>query len=426
MNERDAETLAGILCQHGYKETEEFEDADIIILHTCCVRESAENKILGKIGELKHLKEKKPELIIGVCGCMVQQPEAADKLKARAPHVDIIFGTHNLHQLPEFITQVKEFDQQITSVWSKEGEIVEDLPSMRKDKIKAYVNISYGCDNFCTYCIVPYVRGRERSRKPEAIIAEINKLKAEAFNEVMLLGQNVNSYGKDLEQKMDFADLLRKIDAETEMPRIRFMTSHPRDFNRKTVEAIAESDSVCPQIHLPIQAGSDRILKKMNRGYTREEYLELIDMIKEILPEASLTTDIIVGFPGETEEDFEFTLEAVRRAEYDNAYTFMYSKRSGTPAAEMIEQVEEQIKKDRLHKLIEVQNEISYKKNKPLLGKKVTVLVEGVSKGNPDKLAGRTSTNKIVTFAADRSLIGKFVDVEITETKTWSLEGTLF
>lgn len=426
MNERDSETISGLLEHMGYQKGADLESADIIIIHTCCVRESAENKIIGKIGELKHLKKYKPNLIICVCGCMVQQKETANKLVKKAPHIDIIFGTHNLHQLPQLISQNLTGGAQVIEVWDEEGSIVENLPARREGNIKAYVNITYGCNNFCTYCIVPYVRGRERSRLPQEIINEIKDLGEQGFREITLLGQNVNSYGKDLTTtNIDFADLLAQVDEIPGVWRYRFMTSHPRDFDVKSILTIKESKHICPQFHLPFQAGSNNILKKMNRGYTKEQYLELVKIIKKEIPHASISTDIIVGFPGETEEDFAHTLDVVKKVEFDIAYTFLYSKRSGTPAAELPNQVADSIKKERLQTLINTQNKISLAINQNLIGKKAKVLVEGPSKNNPNLLTGRTDTNKIVIFSGQPSLTGQMADVLIEEAKTWNLIGKL-
>lgn len=424
MNERDAETIAGLLGGMDYTKTEHIGAADIIIVHTCCVRESAENKILGKIGELTHLKKTNPNLIIGICGCMVQQKETAEKLLKRAPHVDLIFGTHNLHQLPHLIKQNLLTGTRIFEVWDEEGQIVENLPAHREGSLKAFVTITYGCNNYCTYCIVPYVRGRERSRSPEEITKEITQLGKEGFREITLLGQNVNSYGKDLiDVKMDFSDLLAEIDTIPDVWRIRYMTSHPRDFNAKLVHTVKNRQHICPHFHLPIQSGSNRILAEMNRGYTKEQYLDLISLIKEEIPKASVTTDFIVGFPGENEADFEHTLDVVKKAKFDVSYTFLYSQRSGTPAASMAAQISEEVKKERLQRLISVQNKISLEINQRLAGQEVIVLVEGPSKTNPDVLTGRTDTNKIVIFSGDKSLIGQVVPVTIIEAKTWNLVG---
>ena len=423
MNERDAETIGGLLNNLNYQHTNTINDADIIIIHTCCVRESAENKIFGKVGELKHLKKNKPNLIIAVCGCMVQQKDTAAKLISKAPHIDIVFGTHNLHQLPQLIEQHLLVGQSIIEVWDEAQEIVENLPAKRDGKYKAYVNIAYGCDNYCTYCIVPYVRGRERSRLPKDIISEIELLANDGYKEIILLGQNVNSYGKDLDLNIDFSDLLKMVDQVPEIWRIRFMTSHPKDFTEKVALTVKDSQKICPHIHLPVQAGSNRILEKMNRNYTKEQYLKLIDIIKKEMPHGSITTDIIVGFPGETEENFSDTLEVVKKSRFDASYTFLYSKRSGTPAATMDEQIDAEIKKKRLQSLMDLQNKISLELNQELVGNIVEVLVEGPSKTNQQLLTGRTKTNKVVVFPGDEKLIGKLCHVEINEAKTWNLVG---
>jgi len=309
MNERDSEILAGMLHEIGYEPTEDLHASDIILLNTCCVRETAENKVWGRIGELKHLKSKKPDLILGICGCMTQQPEVGEKIRRRAPHVDIIFGTHNVHQLPQLIGRVKEERKTIIDIWETEGDIVENLPSKRVEGVKSYVTIMYGCNNFCTYCIVPYVRGRERSRDVADIAREVAQLAGEGYKEVMLLGQNVNSYGKDLNPRIEFADLLIELENIGDIFRIRYMTSHPRDFNDRLIKVIAESKKICEHFHLPVQAGGNSVLKRMNRGYTKEEYIELVRKIREQIPDASITTDLIVGFPGETDDDFAETMD---------------------------------------------------------------------------------------------------------------------
>lgn len=425
MNERDTEIIAGMCEEMGYTYVDAPEQADLIVINTCCVRESAENKTLGHIGNLKRLKEKKPELVLALCGCMVQQDQAAERLLKRAPHLDILFGTHNVHQLPKLVAQVQETGKSIIDVWESEGEIVEHLPTRREGQLKAFVTIMYGCNNFCTYCIVPYVRGRERSRKVADIVEEITQLGQAGFKEITLLGQNVNSYGKDLEDQVDFSDLLLAVNKVPGVERIRFMTSHPRDLTDKMIMAVAEGDKICEHFHLPLQAGSDRVLKKMNRGYTREYYLERATKIREIIPNASLTTDLIVGFPGETEEDFQDTLDLLTEVEFDMAYTFIYSPRSGTPAAKMEEQLSAEVKKQRLQRLMLVQNEISFRRNQALLGKVLEVLVEGESKNNKEKLTGRTRTNGLVVFPGPKSLEGQLVSVKIVEAGTWTLEGEL-
>lgn len=425
MNERDSEILAGQLHEMEYSPTTNLEDADLILLNTCCVRETAENKILGRIGDLKALKSRNPDLIIGICGCMTQQPEVGEKIRLRAPHVDIIFGTHNMHKLPELISRVKEDRKTIVDVWETEGDIIENLPSKRIEGFKAYVAITYGCNNFCTYCIVPYVRGRERSREMRDIISEVTGLGQDGFKEVMLLGQNVNSYGKDLADRKDFADLLLALDKTEGIERIRYMTSHPRDFTDRLIEVIAGSKKVCEHFHLPVQAGSNSVLKRMNRGYSREIYLALVDKIRRHIPHASITTDLIVGFPGETEDDFADTMNLVTQVRFDSAFTFVYNKRSGTPAADMPDQVPDDLKKARIQKLISVQNRISQEKNLLESGKIHDVLVEAVNKNNPEKMEGRTRTGKLVLFSGASNLVGQIVNVRITETGTWHLDGQL-
>lgn len=425
MNERDSEILAGQLHEMKYEPTQNVEEADLILLNTCCVRETAENKILGRIGDLKALKSKKPELIIGICGCMTQQPEVGERIRRRAPHVDIIFGTHNLHKLPDLISRVKDERKTVIDVWETEGDIVENLPSKRIEGVKAFVTITYGCNNFCTYCIVPYVRGRERSREMTDIIGEVAQLGREGYKEVMLLGQNVNSYGKDLTEKKDFADLLLELDKIEGIQRIRYMTSHPRDFTDRLIEVIAGSQKVCEHFHLPVQAGSNNILKRMNRGYTREGYIELVEKIRRIIPHASITTDLIVGFPGETDDDFADTVDLLERVRFDSAFTFVYNKRSGTPAAKMPDQVPDDVKKARIQELISMQNRISQEKNMLETGKIHEVLVEGTNKNDPEKMEGRTGTGKLVLFSGDAKLIGRIVEVRITETGTWHLDGEL-
>lgn len=426
MNEHDSEVMAGMASAMGYTPTVDLAAADLIIVNTCCIRESAERKIYGKISSLKTLKKANPEMIIAVGGCMVQQEGAADKLRRTAPHIDILFGTHNQHEFPRLVRQVIESKAAVIAVREREGEVVESIPHARTDGLKAWVAITYGCNNFCSYCIVPYVRGRERSRMPEDICREVHGLAECGIKEVTLLGQNVNSYGRGLPFPVDFADLLGTLDNIDGIERIRYMTSHPRDFSDKLISAIAGSRKVCEHFHLPVQAGSDRILRLMNRGYTRAEYLNLVDKIRRQVPASSLTTDIIVGFPGETEDDFNDTLELVERVGYDTAYTFIYSRRSGTKAAEMDNQIPLEVKKDRLQRLMEVQNRISNEKNQMEVGKIVEILVEGKSPGDPTRLTGRTRTNKIVVFprtgpAADWT--GKLVPIRIEEAKTWTLYG---
>lgn len=424
MSERDAETLTEISGQNGYERSQEIDHADLIIVNTCCVRESAENKILGKIGDLKRLKEKNPSLKIAVSGCMVQQPGALERLRKRAPHVDIWAGTHNLH---EFNRLLEESNQKgkVAEVWEKPKDAIESAPLAEKGKLRASVNISYGCNNFCTYCIVPHVRGRERSRKPEEILQEIKELVKSGCKEVTLLGQNVNSYGLEFEVPYDFADLLKDVDKVMGLLRVRFMTSHPKDLSDKLIETVATGEHLCEHFHLPFQAGSNEILQRMNRKYTREYYLSRIEKILDILPDASLTTDIIVGFPGETEEDYEQTLDMIAQVNYTQAYTFIYSMRSGTSAAQMTDQIPLDIKKRRLQRLMNLQNAKSLEWRQKMLGHTYEVLVEGPSKSNPDRLTGRTRGNELVIFAGDPQLSGTLVLVKILEARTWTLLAEL-
>lgn len=423
MNEHDSETIAGILTQLGYSSTDDEEEADIILFNTCAIREGAEDKVFGELGHMKRLKRNNPNIILGVCGCMSQEESVVNKILKSYPHVDLIFGTHNIHRLPVLVRDAMFSKEMVIEVWSKEGDIIENMPKIREGNIKAWVNIMYGCDKFCTYCIVPYTRGKERSRRPEDVIAEVRDLARQGFKEIMLLGQNVNAYGKDLtDMKYGFGDLMDEI-RKIDIPRIRFTTSHPRDFDDHLIEVLAKGGNLLEYIHLPVQSGSTEVLKKMARKYTREHYLELVRKIKAAIPNVSLSTDIIVGFPGETEEQFLETLSLVEEVEYDFAYTFMYSPREGTPAAVMEDTVPEDVKKNRLHRLMEVQNRISLAKNLKLQGEIVEVLVEGESKNNPEVLAGRTRTNKLVHFPGDQSLIGQIVDVRIIDAKTWTLHG---
>ncbi|PKM83584.1 MAG: tRNA (N6-isopentenyl adenosine(37)-C2)-methylthiotransferase MiaB [Firmicutes bacterium HGW-Firmicutes-13] len=423
MNVHDSEILSGFLEDMGYEEADNLEKTDMVILNTCAVREKAEEKVLGKIGSLKELKKENPHLIIGVCGCMVQQEKTARKIKSRYPHVDLFFGTHNLYKFPELLKEAEQSRKTVLDIWSGRDGVVEDLPKHRKDGIKAWVTITYGCNNFCAYCIVPYVRGRERSREMSNIEAEVEGLAVEGYKEVTLLGQNVNSYGKDLFPKVTFAQLLERLDRIEGLERIRYMTSHPRDFTRELVEVILHSKKICEHFHLPIQAGSSKILEKMNRGYTREHYLELVNYIRKLIPRSSITTDFIVGFPGETEEDFNDTLDIVERVRFDSAFTFIYSPRKGTTAADMPGQIPQEVRKERLRRLMEVQNRISREINDELKGETVEVLVEGISKQEPLMLTGRTRTNKIVNFKGKKELLGELVRVRITESRTWSFLG---
>lgn len=425
MNEHDTEVMAGIFLALGYEPTETVEDANVILLNTCAVRENAENKVFGELGHLKALKVERPDLLLGVCGCMSQEESVVNRILQKYQHVDMIFGTHNIHRLPHILSEAYMAKEMVVEVWSKEGDVIENLPKVRKGNIKAWVNIMYGCDKFCTYCIVPYTRGKERSRRPEDIIQEVRHLAAQGYQEITLLGQNVNAYGKDFEDMKyglgDLMDEIRKID----IPRIRFTTSHPRDFDDRLIEVLAKGGNLVEHIHLPVQSGSSEVLKIMARKYTREQYLELVRKIKEAIPNVALTTDIIVGYPNETEEQFEETLSLYREVGYESAFTFIYSPREGTPAAKMVDNVPMEVKKERLQRLNNLVNELSAKALKKYEGEIVEVLVEGESKNNPDVLAGYTRRNKLVNFVGPKSAIGKLVKVKITEAKTWSLNGEM-
>jgi tRNA-2-methylthio-N6-dimethylallyladenosine synthase len=423
MNESDTERFAGQLRTGGYEYTEDLELADIIVINTCCVRESAEKKIYGKIGELKRLKAANPNLIIGIAGCMAQKDR--DKLFKKAPHIDLVMGTYNVHQLLDLVKEIENSRDRVLAVWDQAERLAPDTPTIRRNRISAWVPIMYGCNNFCTYCIVPYVRGRERSRPLGDIVKEIEELAADGFKEVTLLGQNVNSYGKDAETQADFADLLISVDKIDGIERIRYMTSHPRDMTDKVIASIASSSKICEHFHLPIQSGSDPMLKAMNRGYTTEYYQKLVSKIRQAVPGASLTTDLIVGFPGETEALFEETLQLIQKIRFDAAYTFLYSQRSGTPAADMPAQIPLVVKKDRLKRLMDIQNQLSLEINKKLEGSTLEVLVEGPSKNNSGTMMGRTRTNKIVIWEAGGEKVGQLVHIKITKAQTWVLKGNL-
>ncbi|MFC7372251.1 tRNA (N6-isopentenyl adenosine(37)-C2)-methylthiotransferase MiaB [Fictibacillus iocasae] len=423
MNDHDTEVMAGILTEMGYSAAASTEDADVVLLNTCAIRENAENKVFGELGHLKTAKANNPNLLLGVCGCMSQEESVVNKILKTYQNVDMIFGTHNIHRLPQIIENALFSKEMVVEVWSKEGDIVENLPRVRKGNVKGWVNIMYGCDKFCTYCIVPYTRGKERSRKPEDIIEEVRHLARNGYKEVTLLGQNVNAYGKDFTDRNyglgDLMDEIRKID----IPRIRFTTSHPRDFDDRLIEVLAHQGNIVEHIHLPVQHGNSDVLKLMARKYTRESYLELVSKIKKAIPDAALTSDIIVGFPNETEEQFEETISLVQEVEFDAAYTFIYSPREGTPAAKMEDNVPMHVKKERLQRLNAVLNDISLKKNKAYVGRVVEVLVEGESRKNAEVLTGHTGANKVVNFAGPKDLIGQIVKVRITDAKTWNLGG---
>jgi tRNA-2-methylthio-N6-dimethylallyladenosine synthase len=440
MNERDSETLAGMLSDLGYRETMDRNKADVIIMNTCSVRENADRRFFGNLGQLKRIKEERPDVIIAVCGCMMQQQHIIDTLKSKYTWVDLVFGTHNIHEFPKLLGNVLDERKKVVDVWDQADEIVEGLPAQRKHPYKAFVNIMYGCDNFCSYCIVPYTRGRERSRDPEAILEEVKALVADGVLEITLLGQNVNSYrgqirNQDKEEAgggtvmdssgeyVSFAGLIHMLNEVEGLKRIRFTTSHPKDLSDELIDAFASCEKLCPHIHLPVQSGSTRILEKMNRKYTKEEYLELVEKLRRKTPDIAITTDIIVGFPGETEEDFEETLDIVRKVGFDSAFTFLYSIRKGTPAENFPDQVAEEVKHERFNRLVEEVNRISAEKNRALVGQVVEVLSEGKSKTNKALYTGRTGGHKLVNFKADEDVTGRMVKVLITESSTFSLTG---
>lgn len=423
MNKCDSEVLASLLVENGYSYIDDFQKADILLLNTCSVRDTAERKVLGRLERLKQVKEKRPDMILGVCGCMAQSWEK--ELLDRFPYIDIILGTNRLSELPNLIRERLNSGVSAIDVLEmpSNGQII---PRVRESKVTAWVTIMHGCNNFCSYCIVPYVRGRERSRSSESIIQEIKTLGESGYKEVTLLGQNVNSYGLDSDEGIDFADLLALIDANSPgIERIRFTTSHPKDVSLKLINAMGELPKVCNHFHLPAQAGSNNVLEKMNRGYTREHYIDLVDKLRAKVPDISITTDLIVGFPGETEEDFQQTLDLVRRVEFDVAFCFRFSPRRGTPAAKMDGQLPEEVKMRRLYELLEIQDKISIDKNRAMIGQIHEILVEGQNPKDKSQLSGRTRNNRIVFFAGDADLIGQLVTVEITDAGNWSLRGEL-
>ncbi|MCB2307740.1 tRNA (N6-isopentenyl adenosine(37)-C2)-methylthiotransferase MiaB [Clostridium estertheticum] len=423
MNEEDSEKLSGMLIPAGYKKTLDKGSADIIIFNTCCVRENAEQKVDGNIGALKTMKKENPKLVIAVIGCMMQQDGMAKHIITKFPFVDIIIGTHNAYKFPEYLKRIQSGESSIVEIWDKEENIIEGIPIERENTLKGFVTIMYGCNNFCTYCIVPYVRGRERSRNPEDIINEITDMVGQGYKEITLLGQNVNSYGKGLTPEINFAQLLRKINKIENLERLRFMTSHPKDLSNEVIKVIAESDKICEHVHLPVQSGSSNLLNKMNRHYDREQYLELVKNIRNTIPNVGITTDIIVGFPGETEEDFAETLSLMEEVKFNLAFTYLYSKRKGTPADEMLDQVPEDVKHERFNRLVEVVNRNCAEKNKACVGKIVEVLVEGYSKKDESKLTGRTRNGKVVNFEGNGNVAGDLVSVLITDSHSFSLFG---
>ncbi|MBE5906641.1 MAG: tRNA (N6-isopentenyl adenosine(37)-C2)-methylthiotransferase MiaB [Lachnospiraceae bacterium] len=423
MNARDSEKILGVLEMAGYVESQD-EHADFVIYNTCTVRENACNRVYGRLGYLSTLKKKNDYMKIALCGCMMQEEHVRKKIHSSYPFVDLVFGTHNIYQFAELLVMALYSNYQVVEVIEGNEKIVEELPIVRKYAYKSGVNITFGCNNFCSYCIVPYVRGREKSREPKDILREIEKLAADGVVEVMLLGQNVNSYGKGLQDPITFAELLREVEKIDGIERIRFMTSHPKDLSDDLIDVMAKSKKICRHLHLPVQSGSSRILKIMNRHYDREHYLNLVKKIREKLPDVALTTDIIVGFPGETEEDFADTLSLVREVEYDSAFTFIYSKRTGTPAATMPDQVPEDVVKERFDRLLKVVQEISEKKAMVYEGTDVTVLVETVNEQNPALVTGRMSNNSIVHFPGNKELIGTLVSVHLDECKGFYYLGT--
>lgn len=424
MNARDSEKLTGILEQIGYVETDS-EDADFVLYNTCTVRENANNKVYGHLGYLHNKKKKNPHMMIALCGCMMQEEHVVETIRRKYQFVDLVFGTHNIYKFAELLVQAFLTRQMVVEIWEDTDQIVENLPVERKYPFKSGVNIMFGCNNFCSYCIVPYVRGRERSRQPEDILQEIRNLVADGVVEVMLLGQNVNSYGKNLSEPMTFAQLLTEVEQIPGLQRIRFMTSHPKDLSDELIGVLAHSSKICRHLHLPLQSGSTRILEKMNRRYTKEDYLMLVDKIREKIPDMAITTDIIVGFPGETEEDFLETMDVVEKVQYDSAFTFIYSRRTGTPAASMEGQVPEEVVKDRFDRLLKRVQEISAQKAGCYTGQVVEVLVEGENEHDAALVTGRMSNNSIVHFAADASLIGSLVQVRLTECKGFYYIGEM-
>ena len=422
MNFKDSEKLNGILEDIGYVKAD-TEKADFVYYNTCTVRENANVRVYGRLGALKNYKKKNPEMVIAMCGCMMQEPEEQEKVKTTFKFVDVVFGTHNIFKLAELLYECLSGRKRVFDVWEKTDQIIEDLPSDRKFGFKAGVNIMFGCNNFCSYCIVPYVRGRERSRKPEDIVAEVKKLASEGVVEVMLLGQNVNSYGKNLENPISFAKLLTMVEEVEGIERIRFMTSHPKDLSDELIEVMAHSKKICKHLHLPVQSGSSRILKLMNRKYTKEHYLELVDKIRTAVPDIAITTDIIVGFPGETEEDFEETLDVVREVGFDSAYTYVYSKRSGTPAASMEDQVDKDVIKDRFDRLLALLKETSAKNCKKKVGDIERVLIEEENTHEEGMLTGRLENNLLVHFRGCKEQIGTMADVKLVEEKGFYYMG---
>lgn len=423
MNEHDSEKLRGILESVGCRPAEQDEDADIIVYNTCAIRDGAEQKVYGRLGYLKTLKRQRPDLLIALCGCMIQQKTALEKIQKTYKHVDILFGTHNIYMFAELLTARLDSGGRIIDIWPEHQEIVEDLPIRRDNPYKASVNIMYGCNNYCAFCIVPYVRGKERSRPSEDIVAEVEKLVVEGVVEIMLLGQNVNSYGRGLAENINFTGLLRKLETVSGLKRLRFMTSHPKDLSDELIAFIGESQKLCPQFHLPMQSGSDKVLQEMNRRYTKAHFMELVAKLRQARPEIAISTDIIVGFPGETEEDFAETLEVAEKAEFDMAYTFIYSPRTGTRAAGRADQIPEEVSKERFGRLLKIINQNIHKKSTVLLGTVQPVLAEAI--GDNGKIRGRLNNNYLIHFDGEPALLGQIVDVKVIKARTFYLMGEL-
>ncbi len=425
MNARDSEKLEGILKEVGYEVIEDEKSADFVIYNTCTVRDNANQKVYGHLGILKARKNKNKNLQIALCGCMMQEPSVIEIIKTKYRFVNLVFGTHNIYKFAELLYRMLTSDSQIIDIWEDTDQIVEDLPVERKYSFKSGINIMFGCNNFCSYCIVPYVRGRERSREPKEIIREIENLVADGVVEVMLLGQNVNSYGKNLDNPMTFAQLLREIEKIEGLKRIRFMTSHPKDLSDELIDVMAHSDKICKQMHLPLQSGSDRILQDMNRHYTKEKYLSIVDKLRAAVPDIAITTDIIVGFPGETVDDVNETIDVIKKVGYDNAFTFIYSKRTGTPAAAREDQLDEAFVKEQFARVLEAVSTEAAKRNGMYVGRTMEVLVEETNEHDKDYVTGRLSNNSMVHFKGDSSLIGSLVNVKLTESKGFYYYGEM-
>lgn len=422
MNEHDTENIKALLEEVGFTEKDDYTKADLVLLNTCSIRENAHNKAFGMLGRLKHMKQENPNLVIGLCGCMAQEEGVVEEILTKYKYVDFVFGTHNIDHLPSLLLEHFNNGSQVVEVYSKEGNIVEDMPIKRENKFKAYVNIIYGCDKFCTYCIVPFTRGKQRSRYKDDILKEVNELVKAGYKEVTLLGQNVNAYGKDLDIDYTMENLLEDV-SKTGIPRVRFVTSHPWDFTDKMIDVIRDNENIMPYIHLPVQSGSSRVLKLMGRRYTKEEYLTLFNKIRNKIPNCSISTDIIVGFPGESEEDFNETLDLVNKCKFDNAFSFIYSPREGTAAFKLEDNTPLEEKEQRLYRLNEVLNKYFKESNDKLLNKTLPVLVEGINEKG--KLFGYTDTNKLINFEGDEKLIGNIINVNVVEAKTWSLDGEI-